>query len=205
MIGYPAPPHPLGGPAAPDDPAVRAELHIHYGRKCFLTEVEVPRSEMELDHRHPKGDGGTDTWGNLVPVHRKANAHRQRTWPDGGLLMPWDDVEGRLCQRLETGVGPRVKAVFEAIDADDVAAVNTADELRRLHQDVPWADDLLADLHARLTLLQQDVIAFLEASGDGDAEVVAQQRGLIRLRLSRQSPFTALLRSRFGRYAALFD
>lgn len=178
--------------------AFREVLCARFLGKCYLTEAPISPGSLDVEHRVPKGDGGDDAWENLFPAHPKANSHRRRKLPDGGLLSPGDGVERRLVQKLERDA-ESVRCLFHAADSGDLPAKNAAAELTRLHHEVaPWSDELRRAIHARYTEVLEQVVAFL--TGDPAAAV------RLRLLLSRRAPYTALLRSAMGpEVAALYD
>ncbi len=179
------------------------QLHADFLGKCYLTEVIVPRGGFEVDHRHPRNDGGwAFDWANLYPASKDANVRRQKSWPAGGMLHPdgrGDDVEGRLIQDViidETDIECR----FEPLNPKDLAASNTARELERLHNDDstgPKALDLRQAIKHRLlrmTLLERQVREARAKRPDAD-EVRRRLEAEFRRFVSRRSPFTALVRS----------
>jgi hypothetical protein len=196
----PAPDGCLGHPLSSEH---RAVLHARFLSKCYLTEQPIHASDFDVDHRHPKSDGGPDAWDNLCPTAPKANSHRARKLPPGGYLSPGEGVESRLRQQLQIDAQD-VRCVFAPVAAEDVPAKNTAAELRRLHHEIDedpigWSRDLRATIHRHYTLLLEMVTAHLQDPADPLIEET------LRTLLSRRAPFTALLRSKVPGLQRLFD
>jgi hypothetical protein len=203
MIDVDRGPAPDGFQGYPLSSEHRAVLHDWFSGKCYLTERLIDLSDFEVDHRHPKSDGGSDAWENLFPAAHKPNGHRARKLPAGGYLSPGEGVEERLTQALVIDAFD-VRCIFEATDPHDLAAENTARELRHLHHGVEvgpirWSKDLRDAIKQQLVVVQ-DVLIRAHEQPDNVA-----LRGQLRILLSRKSPFTALLRSKFPTLRHLFD
>ena len=86
-------------------------LHRDFHAKCYLCEAVIGM-DFEVDHRLPRAAD-----------------------PEGGLLFPGPDrVEERLIQAVDPLSSINlVRCNFEAVDEMDRAAVNTGQELTRLH------------------------------------------------------------------------
>ena len=126
-------------------------LHRDFGGKCYLCEIELRLLRfMQVDHRHPRGEGGAKfAWENLFPICEQCNKRRPKKWPEGGLLSPGDGIDERIVHGLEVGPGGHeVVALFKARDPTDMRACATADELLRLHS-VERATTTGAKLRAR--------------------------------------------------------
>jgi hypothetical protein len=185
------------------DTRFREDLCWIHRSKCYLTEAAITASAMDVDHRIPRSDGGTDAWENLFPADPKANGHRTRRAPSGGYLSPGEGVETRLLQRVEL-MPTGIQCIFAASDADDQPAANTAAELSRLHHDCGgWSKDLRNAIQAFLTYVLDLAVqqAALTAADPGHAALTAK----LRIELSRNAPFTALVRSKLPHLHALFD
>lgn len=175
----------------------------HFFSKCYLTEQWHGSSyEMDVDHFVPANQDPTlkFDWNNLFPAAHKANMMRPRQWPAGGLLDPCrHDVETRLVATIGMlGSEPQ----FEAIAPADLAAQNTANLLNLLHNGRAGdKDSQLNTKHLRVTIAKQydqvlhAIIEFQAAETGADVQRRAQARRDLRNLLSRQSPFTMLMRA----------
>lgn len=197
-------------------------LHADFYGKCYLCERQYELPTYEIDHRRPRNafPEHTCTWANLFPICETCNKRRSKSWPDGGMLTPgwFQDLEARLVQRLDYDEEDDIEPVFAARRADDIAAVNTADELRHIHDDKANEQSWRAALKGRdlRSTIRQRLVATLElawryerllreAPHGSECAIVRQK---LAARLSRRKPFTALLRSRFAdalHITALFD
>lgn len=201
------------------DLEVKERLHGDFLGKCYLCEGLVGRASLEVDHRIPKespeGDLERFSWNNLFPAHHDCNNRRRRSWPTGGMLFPdrpADELERRLIQHLrreDTGW----RAEFLARDTTDVAATNTASELQHIHgqsgDDGRYGkdDELREAIYARYIKVLELAYARLRAlttHGPDAVETRLAERTL-RAALSRQAPYTMLIRSCFSELAHLFD
>ncbi|RZK59509.1 MAG: hypothetical protein EOO59_07640 [Hymenobacter sp.] len=118
----------------------------------------------------------------------------------GGLLDPCrDKVESRLLATIAfNGREPR----FEAVDAADVAARNTAELLNLLHNG-RLGDELsrFNTKHLRVTIqkrydeVMHAILAFKDARERGTTQQLAIARRELSGLLSRRAPFTQLIRS----------
>jgi hypothetical protein len=178
----------------------------HFFSKCYLTEQWHGSSwEMDVDHFVPVNQDPMRKydWNNLFPAAHKANMMRPRQWPAGGLLDPCqDNVEMRL---LAT-IGPNGQAPqFEAADAADQAAGNTASLLNLLHNGKPGDENSRMNTrHLRVTIAEQydrvlhAIIRFQNAERSGSVQQQAIARRNLQLLLSRQAPFTQLMRAMYA-------
>lgn len=178
----------------------------HFFSKCYLTEQWHGNSyEMDVDHFVPVNQNPAlkFDWNNLFPAAHKANMMRPRQWPAGGLLDPCrDKVETRLLATIGmNGIAPR----FEAADAADAAARNTASLLNLLHNG-QLGDELshLNTKHLRVTIREQydrvlhAILHFQRAEKTGSPQQLATARRTLRGLLSRQAPFTQLMRAMYA-------
>lgn len=175
----------------------------HFFSKCYLTEQWHGSSyEMDIDHFVPVNQNPAlkYDWNNLFPAAHKANMMRPRQWPAGGLLDPChDQVEARLLATIGIlGSNPR----FEATDPNDQAACNTADLLNLLHSGQVGDQASQANTkHLRVTIAAQydrvtrAILTFLDAQHKGNPQRLANARRNLRDLLSRQAPFTQLMRA----------
>ena len=176
---------------------------MYFFSKCYLTEQWYGSSyEMDVDHFVPVNQNPAlkFDWNNLFPATHKANMMRPRQWPAGGLLDPCRDaVETRLVATIGTnGQAPH----FEAADAADQAASNTADLLNLLHNGKPNDENSrLNTKHLRVTIAAQydrvmrAIIHFLSAQTGNNPQRLTNARRDLQLLLSRQAPFTQLMRA----------
>ncbi len=177
----------------------------HFFSKCYLTEQWHGSSyEMDVDHLVPVNQNAAlkFDWNNLFPAAHKANMMRPRQWPVGGLLDPCrDDVEARLLATIgANGQAPQ----FEAANAADQAACNTADLLNLLHNGKPNDENSrLNTKHLRVTIaaqyerVMQAIIRFLAAQNGNNIQRLAIARRDLQALLSRQAPFTQLMRAMY--------
>ena len=175
----------------------------HFFSKCYLTEQwHGSAYEMDIDHFVPVNQDPSlkYDWNNLFPAAHKANMMRPRGWPSGGLLDPCRDaVETRLLATIQAnGQAPR----FEAASPADQAARNTADLLNLLHNGYP-GDELsqMNTVHLRVTISEQydrvlhAILRFQAAQQSNNLQRLAIARRTLQGLLSRQAPFTMLMRA----------
>lgn len=185
---------------------VLAAFDTHFFSKCYLTEQWHGSSyEMDVDHFVPVNQNPAlkFDWNNLFPATHKANMMRPRQWPVGGLLDPCRD---QIATRLLATIGPNGRDPrFEAAEATDTAAVNTASLLNLLHNGQPGDEaSLLNTKHLRVTIREQydrvlhAILAFQRAEKVGSSQQLAIARRALRGLLSRQAPFTQLLRAMYA-------
>ena len=175
----------------------------YFFSKCYLTEQWHGSSyEMDVDHFVPVNQNPAlkFDWDNLFPAAHKANMMRPRQWPAGGLLDPCrDKVETRLLATIgANGTQPQ----FEAVIPGDQAAHNTAGLLNLLHNGKPGDEaSRLNTKHLRVTIAKQyhhvlvAIMKFQHAQSASNPQLVANARRELRVLLSRQAPFTMLMRS----------
>ena len=191
-----------------DGEDVKTRLLEDFLGKCYLTETVLGRGGFEIDHRRPQAEYRElrFQWENLFPAHPDANRRRSRKWPEHGLLDPAgnDRVEQRIQQWLDGDFEPR----FAASAADDLPAVNTAQELDKLHNDRnPKAADLRDAVRTQLCRVQQRLLDYQKAQASPatlPAELLRIEQEL-RQMFSRRAPYTMLLRSLFQDRADWFD
>jgi hypothetical protein len=178
----------------------------HFFSKCYLTEQWHGSSyEMDVDHFVPVNQNSAlkFDWNNLFPAAHKANMMRPRQWPAGGLLDPChDEVETRLEATIEAG-GQRPN--FKAADQQDQAACNTAELLNLLHNGRLGDEESKRNTkHLRVTIAAQyervmrAIQYFLAAQASGNSQKLVNARRELKLLLSRQAPFTQLMRSMYS-------
>lgn len=182
---------------------VLAAFDTHFFSKCYLTEQWHGSSyEMDVDHFVPVNQDPARNfdWNNLFPAAHKANMMRPRQWPAGGLLDPCRD---KVATRLLATIGPNGREPrFEAADCTDQAATNTAALLNLLHNGRAGDEDSqLNTRHLRVTIREQydrvlhAILHFQHAEKNGSPQQQANARRSLRALLSRQAPFTQLMRA----------
>lgn len=175
----------------------------YFFSKCYLTEQWHGSSyEMDIDHFVPVNQDASlkYEWSNLFPAAHKANMMRPRTWPAGGLLNPCED---QIAKRLFATIGFNGSAPqFEAADAIDAAAHNTAELLNLLHNGRAGDEDSRQNTkHLRVTIQKRydeilhAILAFKDAKELGSPQQLATARRDLSGLLSRRAPFTQLMRS----------
>lgn len=190
-------------------PAVRRALERDFHGKCYL--CESPRRSAQVEHLRPQ-KGFPElraAWSNLflacggscnqrrIRWSTRANAHERDgmavDWPEEGMLDPAvDAVETRIRQQLVRIHDGRWTVHFEAEDPSDGPAVNTAEELQRIHEE-RQGEEICDRIRDWNTQVQRDLSAFLVAR-----EVEADARvALLRLKakLSDAAPYAGLMRS----------
>lgn len=202
-------------------------LHRAFHGKCYLCETPVTLGTFEVDHRRPRADPRFAhlicRWDNLFPTCTTyaCNQRRRKKYPDGGLLDPGQGVERRISQRIEGTVSISLRntgaiaIVFRAADPADVAAVNTAEELDRIHNGtfsaaIPKADALQRAILEHVSSVSMEVYRFVSLSANAMVEpaVVDDQRRRVQALVSRRAPYAMLVRSVFASLdpvRALFD
>ena len=178
----------------------------HFFSKCYLTEQWHGSSyEMDVDHFVPVNQNSAlkFDWDNLFPAAHKANMMRPRQWPLGGLLDPCRD---QIAMRLLATIGMNGREPrFEAANTTDVAACNTASLLNLLHNG--QLDDEASQLntkHLRVTIREQydrvlhAILYFQQAKKTSSLQQLANARRTLQGLLSRQAPFTQLMRAMYA-------
>ncbi len=175
----------------------------YFHAKCYLTEQKFPSVwEMVVDHFEPVTINPSRVFdpSNLYPAAYKANIMRGDFFPPGGLLDPCsDDVENEIrYSLLEQGelLG------FQAVDPNNIKAVNTAYLLNLLHNGKPNTIDSQKSARNLRFLIEKKYKIVLETWGkywrakaqDDQDDMLDYQQTLQHL-LSRESSFTMLMRS----------
>lgn len=197
---------------------VQRRLFNDFHGKCYLCEAVITVGKMEVDHRRPRASFPLleFNWDNLFPACRSCNGGRPENFPDGStrqyptaapLLDPAvDDVEARLVQRYDL---PGNKIRFFAASPADQEAAFTAFELECLHNGrKPRAADLRDAVQKHLIDVLWRLNRYIElrsVMGPVGQELISLEDELRRL-VSRDAPFTALVRSVVGNWLThLFD
>jgi hypothetical protein len=128
---------------------------------------------------------------------------RPRQWPAGGLLDPCRD---KVAERLLATIGMLGRdPLFEATDPNDQAARNTADLLNLLHNGrLGDENSRLNTEHLRVTIAAQydrvlhAILRFQQAEKLSSPQQLANARRTLRGLLSRQAPFTQLMRAMYA-------
>ncbi|WP_437319553.1 hypothetical protein [Sorangium sp. So ce385] len=200
--------------------------HVFYG-KCYLCETPIALGTFEVDHRRPKAEQRFAhlicVWDNLFPTCTTfdCNQRRPKKYPDGGLLDPGQGVETRIHQRIQGAVSislsksGTVDIVFLAGDPTDVPAVNTAEELDRIHNGtrssaIHKANALRLAILEHVSSVSMEVyrLVSVSASPTADPAVLDEQRRRVQALVSRRAPYSMLVRSVFASVdlvRALFD
>ncbi len=168
-------------------------LHHVFLGKCYLTEkVFESFNEIEIDHFKPRNERSDlkYTWSNLYACDHKANISKPKITPPGGYLDPCnpdDDVEEQIVYALSMDDTPN----FQARNATNVKAVNTATLLNRLHKDLKKA---IQDKHnAVLRMMAEWGTAQKNRDRQREFELEVELKQV----LSRKSNFTMLIRSSY--------
>lgn len=202
-------------------------LHKVFLGKCYLCETAVELGTFEVDHHKPKAEYSTEkfSWSNLFPTcntHR-CNNRRERSYPASGLLDPAgnEDVENRVSQQIQGDISITLREdsttsrfSFAATSPADMAAVNTARELDRIHNGTGSSEtaretsiSLRDAIRRRVFDVAGRVRAFLQIDPH-DVERRKTMESELRVLLSRRAPYTMLVRSYVTHRAeirALFD
>lgn len=169
--------------------------------KCYLTEEWFFNSwSMDVEHFIPKNERPdlVYEWTNLFPASHYANMIKPSKTPPGGYLNPCidaEDVESEIIYTLATlGADPK----FDAINHQNIKAVNTASLLTRIHnghdENTKKATaDLRHTISKKYDKILNKIITW-QNEEEGSQEKFQAQRELKDL-LSRKSAFTMLCRS----------
>jgi hypothetical protein len=209
VVRSPEPPASLATRTSWRGPDVLDRLLADFYGKCWLCEGLLERS-WQVDHFRPRSmfPDLEHAWTNLLPACAICNNLRRRRWPDGGLLDPCG--EDRVTERLQQWFDAEVddlNVFFQATDAEDAAAANTADELQHVHG--RHEDDgrrLRQRIHAQYSRVTDRIVDLLT-----ERDRAGRRRHLHELRtlLAPHAPYSALLREhirrRFAGKAFLHD
>lgn len=177
---------------------------LHFFSKCYLTERSVESAwEMDIEHFIPfnKRPDLVFEWTNLYPADHKANMLKPNRTPEGGYLDPCDsndDVETEIVYALvKFGKLPR----FEATNATNRKAVNTAALLDILHngrkrdensrKNTKYLRSLIKRRYDKIT----HAILNWKRIDDGDRTQKFSAAEELKALLSRRASFTMLMRS----------
>ncbi|AUX30535.1 MULTISPECIES: HNH endonuclease [Sorangium] len=202
-------------------------LHCVFLGKCYLCETPVALGTFEVDHRRPRADERFAhlicAWDNLFPTCATfdCNQRRRKSYPNGGLLDPGQGVELRILQRIDGVVSVSLRKsgtvdiVFRAADPNDLAAVNTAEELDRIHNGtrssaIHKVNALRRAILEHVSSVNMEVyrLVSVSASPTADPAVLDEQRRRVQALVSRRAPYAMLVRSVFASLdlvRALFD
>ena len=198
-------------------------LHRVFRGKCYLCESPVTLGAIEVDHRRPQGDERFAhlkyDWHNLFPTCASYKCNQRRiACPDGELLSPGEGVEMRVVQEV-TGCPSSCLAIagttefrFSPTDHRDAAAGHTVRELDHIHNDRSnfKAMELRLSIHQHVVALASGMRMYEKLCEDPSADpaVLADQKRWVQQWVSRDAPFTMLVRSYFihvEAVRALFD
>jgi hypothetical protein len=193
-------------PEKPSRPAeyrssdVLEAFETYFFCKCYLTERKFDSAwEMDVEHfiAYSERPDLACEWTNLYPADHKANMLKPRKTPAGGYLDPCDendDVEGDIRYALSVD---GEKPAFQARDATNQKAANTARLLERLHngndpesaQNTKYLRILIQKKHT------ETLNAIIDWQGAKDAADRFQAEIELKKLLTRKASFTALIRS----------
>ena len=185
-----------------------AQLQRDFRGKCYLCESYVG-PDFQVDHRYPKAEHPElrVERTNLFPACNFCNQHRWKKTRPGGFVSPGDGVEGRLQQWLPSE--GQLDPSFCARSTDDLAATNTAEELKHLHLgESPKHAALrkaIVDQSVRIHRKAVEWSSTKDAADDDARTKHVRSESELRNWLSRRAPFTALMRAEFYLLSALFD
>ncbi len=166
-------------------------LYLLFRKKCYLTEQRFRfRNDMQIDHFVPQSRRPDlkFSWENLYPIDHRANLIKLNSDPTGGYLDPCDpndDVEKEIIYTVEYGGS----ALFQPRDNANVRAVNTVVLLTKLHREL---DEAIRNMHHKVV---HAVARWHTAQRQADIEQSREAEITLRVLLSRNSPFTMLMRS----------
>ena len=200
---------------------VRDALSEVFQDKCYLCEGPTGGG-FQVEHFKPKAgfESKIYDWNNLFPAHGDSCNQRrlkwgQRgvtvngknvSWPTGGMLDPTgnENIKNRLVQWIDLPSEwiSEVQIGFEAADDTDIAAKNTAEELRHLHchKTSVWAKRLRGNIFRQYTDLSKILNECMLAYRLGDMEMYVKRKTLFKISLSRSGPYSALMRSKFREF-----
>ena len=179
--------------------AFLVQLQEDFRGKCYLCENYVG-PHFQVDHRYPKAEHPERVVDriNLFPACDFCNQHRWKKTRPGGFASPGENVEGRLEQWIFYG-DVRLRCAFRATDPNDKPAVNAASELARLHLGgTPKSAALTAAIFSQALRIRRAEQALA-------ANRQEKQEHELRMLLSRNAPFTAVMRTEFHYLSAFFD
>lgn len=190
-------------------------LYRDFLGKCYLCETKLNHhGTMEVDHRIPVTVDETKKfdWTNLYPLYRPFYCNQRRVKknvPAGGWLNPGEGVETRVLQIVldepSAHLPPYVTIQFDAANADDLCAKNTAAELARIHNGTGSDMDSLAPVRAkalRSAIAQhyeiiRDKLAQLDRVTTTNPVEAEQLRADLRKMFARDAPYFMLMKSYF--------
>lgn len=172
-------------------------------KKCYLTEQAYFTSwSMDVEHFIPQNERPDlkYEWTNLYPASHDANMMKPRNTPVGGYLDPCnpdDNVEQDLLYFLDF---ENDAVHFEATDAANIKAVNTANLLQKLHNgDTSETRRKTAELrnaiHKKYVKVLERINDWRKAREDNDIQAEFEAERMLKGLLPRKTSFTLLLRS----------
>ena len=157
---------------------------------------------MDVEHFIPQKERSDlkYEWTNLYPASHDANMMKPRNTPVGGYLNPCepnDDVENGLLYFLDY---ENDEVHFKATDSTNVAAVNTANLLQKLHngdtiETRRKTAELRNAIHKRYVRILELINEWRQAREDNDVQVAFETERTIKAYLSRKASFTMIMRS----------
>ncbi len=189
-------------------------LFEDFFKKCYLCEQRIGGlTGKQVDHRIPVAvDSNLKfEWKNLFPCCGPSDGCNQRrpdypsapSYPGKALLDPSLDppeIMSRLVQSFQ--VIPEVKAIFVEKYPGDIVAQNTAEELRHIHDAHTLMGRAIVDaVHQQVTYI---LILYSQLSTVTDPAEMALLQRKLKEELSRQAPFSTLVRSSVPNLSAYF-
>ncbi len=198
-------------------PQILDALGIVFFNKCYLCELKyLNPDDFQVEHfrERASNDELKRDWSNLYLACGNCNSIEPKKAWNGGYLDPCadeDDVETLIKYKFYHGNydNPRFSP---ASPLPNIKTINSVNLLTRLHQGHnPNTKRKTASLreliNRRAKKLIKTITLHQQALNKNDHEAARQNETQIRRYLSRQSPFTMLMRcigSRYN-YAYLFD
>ena len=173
--------------------------------KCYLTEKKAFANSYAFDIEHFKAKAISQSpeltyeWANLYPADHDANMLKPRIDPSESYLDPCepsDDVEKEILYTVMFGG----ECHFQAMDASNKKALNTAELLERIHNGHDESSkqktaNLRAEIAKRKEEVSHKITLWLGAKVEGNIQEEFNLRRELMQYLSRKSSFTMLLRS----------
>ena len=170
-----------------------------------MTEKKAFANSYAFDIEHFKAKAISQSpeltyeWANLYPADHDANMLKPRIDPSEGYLDPCepsDDVEKEILYTVMFGG----ECHFQAMDASNKKALNTAELLERIHNGHDESSkqktaNLRAEINERRNRILELILEWLGASKENDIQKEFELRTKLKKYLSRESSFTMLMRS----------
>lgn len=139
-------------------------------------------------------------WTNLYPASHDANMMKPRNTPVGGYLDPCDPRDNVEVELLYFFDYENDAVHFQAADATNIRAVNTANLLQKLHNgDTTETSRKTAELrnaiHKRYVKILELIIDWRKSRENNDGQSRFETERKLKALLSRKASFTMLMRS----------